>query len=78
MSGLDASNAITVSQGDVINSTVTLDASYTIPTSYSHTYFLQYLTGSAFPSENTGSTGTITFFNAGALGSVDEVDSQIT
>lgn len=66
LEGLDASNAITVSEGDEIDSTVTLDSSYTIPTSYSHTYFLQYLRGSAFPNENTGSTGTITFYNAGS------------
>ena len=65
LSGLDANNAFTVSQGDTINSTVTLDAAYTIPASQQHTDFLQFLTGSAFPNENTGVNGTFTFFDAG-------------
>jgi len=65
LSGLDTSNAITVSQGDQIDSTVTLASQYTIPTSVVRTDILEYLTGNTFPSENTGVSGTFTFFLAG-------------
>jgi hypothetical protein len=67
LTGLDATNAITVSQGDVINATVTLDGSYTVPASQIRTDLLLYLFGSSFPAENTGVDGTMTFFNGGAV-----------
>ena len=67
LSGLDSSNAITVSQGDEIDNTVTLTASYTIGSANDHTDILQYLFGSSFPSENTGVNGTFNFYNAGNL-----------
>ncbi len=65
LSGLDASNAITVSQGDTINAVVTLDQLYTIPASPDRTDILLYLFGSAFPDEDTGVQGTFTFFSGG-------------
>jgi hypothetical protein len=67
LSGLDSSNAITVSEGDIINTTVTLDQAYTIPTSPSHTDFLLFLNGSAFPSEDTGNLETVNFYDGGTL-----------
>jgi hypothetical protein len=66
LSGLDSSNAFTVSQGDMIDSTVTLDQPYTIPTSQLYTNILEIHTGSAFPNENTAVDGTFTFFLAGS------------
>jgi hypothetical protein len=67
LSGLDSSNAITVSQADTINATVTLDQSYTMAASPQHTDFLLYLFGSSFPSENTGVNGTFSLYNSGTL-----------
>ncbi len=66
LSGLDSSNAFTVSQGDTIDATVRLDGLYTIPTSQLYTNVLQIFTGSTFPSENTGVDGTFTFYNGGS------------
>jgi hypothetical protein len=63
LSGLDSSNAITVAQGDTINSTVTMTAPVTIGTDTGHTDILQFLSGSPFPSVNTGVNGTFTFYN---------------
>ena len=51
----------------MINSTVTLDQSYTIPASQLHTDFLQYFFGSNFPNENTGVDGTFTLYNQGSV-----------
>ena len=65
LTGLDASNAITVAQGDTISATVTLNGLYSIPASPDRTDILLYLTGSSFPAENTGVQGTFTFFNGG-------------
>jgi hypothetical protein len=65
LSGLNSSNAITVSQGDTIESTVDLNAIYTIPASQQHTDFLQYLTSSTFPNENTGVDGTFNLYDLG-------------
>jgi hypothetical protein len=67
LTGLDSTDAITVSQGDTINATVTLDSAYTIPTSQIRTDLLLFLSGSAFPAENTGVNGTFNFYNAGML-----------
>ena len=67
LSGLDASNAITVAQGDTISSTVTLTSEYTIGTASDHTDILQFFFGSAFPSENTGVDGTFNFYDSGSL-----------
>ena len=58
---------VTVAQGDMINSTVTLDQSYTVPASLLHTDFLQYFFGQNFPNENTGVDGTFTLYNQGAV-----------
>lgn len=63
LSGLDSTNSFTVVQGDTIDSTVTLDQLYTIPQSAKYTNISQIFSGSAFPNENTGVTGTFTFFN---------------
>ena len=68
LSGLDAGNAITVSQGDTINATVTLDQPFTIPASAQITSFTLFLFGSAFPSIDTGTSGTTDFFLGGVQG----------
>jgi len=65
--GLDSSNAITVAQGDVIQSTVTLDTSYAIPASQIRTDFLQFFSGSGFTGAATGVSGTFNFYDAGNL-----------
>ena len=67
LSGLDSTNAITVSQGDTVHASVALDSAYTIPMSPDHTDFLLYLEGSNFPAENTGNFGTFNFYNGAAL-----------
>ncbi|MEY2883056.1 MAG: hypothetical protein RL490_780, partial [Pseudomonadota bacterium] len=67
LAGLDATNAITVAQGDTIKATVTLDQLYTMPASALYTNFLHYFTGSAFPSQSTEVNGSFNLFNAGTL-----------
>jgi len=67
LSGLDATNAITVSQGDTISSTVTLTSAYTIGTASGHTDILQFFFGEGFPSENTGVDGTFNFYDGASL-----------
>jgi len=59
---------ITVSQGDIIDATVTLDTPYTIPASGTSTSFVFYLEGSSFPTESTESQGTISFSDGGTPG----------
>jgi len=54
---------ITVSNGDTVNATITLDQSFTIPASVTNTVFQFGLTGTAFPGINTATSGTTTFFN---------------
>lgn len=66
LSGLDSSNAITVFQGDEIDATVTLDQALTVPASQVRTDLLLFLMGSAFPSINTGVTGTLTLMDGGS------------
>lgn len=60
--GLDAMNAFTVQQGDVINTTVTLDQQFTIPQSVNLTSFVFFLFGNQFPQENTGTNMISTSF----------------
>ena len=67
LSGLDSSNAITATQGDTVDATVTFDQALVMPASQLHTDFLLYLTGSAFPSENTGVAGTFTLYDGAAV-----------
>jgi len=68
LSGLDSSNAITISQGDTINATVTLDTAFTVPASTAFTDYNLSLSGSAFPAQNTATgNGTFTLFNAGSI-----------
>jgi PEP-CTERM motif len=67
LTGLDGSNAITVSQGDTINNTVTFNGEYTIPGSQVRTDILQFLFGSSFPSENTGVNGEFNFYDGATL-----------
>ncbi len=64
---LTPDNPVTVAMGDTINSTVTLDALYTIPASSVRTDFLHYFSGGGFPTENTGVSGTFQFFNGATL-----------
>jgi hypothetical protein len=75
LSGLDDTNAITVSQGDTINSSVSFNGDVTIPGSQVRTDILQFLTGSAFPNENTGVMGTFDFYEHGSLGASFDYDS---
>ena len=65
LSGLQVA-PITVSQFDVINATIQLDQSFTMPASVTRTSFVVYLTGPSFPAGNTGTGGTTTFFNSGS------------
>lgn len=67
LGGLNADNPITVSNGDQINSTITLASAYTIPASVLRTDLLQYLTGTGFPAGNTAVSGVFNFFNGAAL-----------
>ena len=64
LSGL---TSIDVAQGDEIDSTITLDQAYTLGTDTGHTNILEYLTGSAFPSEDTGVSYTFTFYDTGSV-----------
>lgn len=67
LTGLDGTDSITVNQGDVFTVTVTLDGSLTIPASVSRTDVTLLLTGSAFPSENTGlENEVVDFTNLGS------------
>jgi hypothetical protein len=68
LSGFDPAAATTVSVGDIINATVTLDQSITIPASVDLTFFQLNLSGSAFPAGDTGTkSAAISFFNNGVL-----------
>jgi hypothetical protein len=68
LTGLDSSNAFTVSQGDIINATVTLDAAFTVPASTAFTSYNFNLNGSAFPAQNTATgNGIFTLFNGGLM-----------
>jgi hypothetical protein len=58
---------ITVSNGEEILATVTLDKSFTIPASVNWTTFLLYLQNPLSPTGNTGTTGTTSFYNLGSL-----------
>jgi hypothetical protein len=67
LSGLDASNAITVNQGDSFAITVSLDGSLTVPASVSRTDVIFSLTGSSFPNINTGvENEVVDFTNQGS------------
>ncbi len=66
MTGLDSDNAITVGVGDIINATITLNQSFTIPASVDLTWVDLTLNGSSFPSGDTQTnSGTMTFSNGG-------------
>lgn len=69
LSGLDASNAITVGVGDTINATINLDQSFTVPQSVNITWMGFTVGGSSFPSINTATTNdSVAFFNGGVAG----------
>lgn len=77
LTGLDGTNSILVSQGDLFTVTVTLDGSLTIPASVTRTDVTLLLTGSAFPSENTGlENEVVDFTNLGS--EVLHIDSEST
>ena len=63
LDGLDGSNAITVQQGDTINTTVTFDQLLTIPASPDRTDIVLWLFGSSFPSVDTGVDYTFDFYD---------------
>ncbi len=60
---LDGLEPLTVSQGDVINATITLDQAVTMPASITWTSFIFSLTGADFPAGDSGSDGATSFFN---------------
>jgi hypothetical protein len=64
---LTGPDSFTVSNGDEVNATITLDQSVTIPASYSYTSFIVVLTGPSFPAGDTGTTGSTSFYNGGSL-----------
>jgi hypothetical protein len=72
---------LTVSQGDIINATITLDQPFTIPASVTLTSFIFGLgrtSSPSFPAVNTGTTGTTSFFNGvvpGPTGSASTTSS---
>jgi PEP-CTERM motif len=63
LQGLDFDSAFTISQGDTVTATLTLDQSFTIPASVDLTFFSFFLRGADFPAGATGTTGTTSFFN---------------
>ena len=67
LDGLDSSNAFAVAQGDVINTTVTLDQLYAIGASHVRADVLQFFLGTGFLGDGTGVTSTFNFFNAGSM-----------
>ena len=67
LDGLSSTDSVTVSQGDVIDSTVFFIGDYTIPMSMARTDILQFLTGSSFPSEDTGVSGEFNFYDGATL-----------
>ncbi len=68
LSGLDNTNPIAVSISDTINVTVNFNHGATIPSSLTRTSFSLWLSGSEFPVIDTGTSGTVTFFNNGLPG----------
>ena len=66
--GLTTDSPFTVSPGDSVNATITLDRSVTIPASVSLTSFLFGLQAApkSFPGGDTGTSGTTTFLLGGA------------
>jgi hypothetical protein len=67
LSGLDASNAITVEQGDSIFATVALDASVTVALSEVRTDLLHFYFGSGFTGGTTAMSGTFNFYDGATL-----------
>lgn len=68
LSGLDGSNGFDVTQGDTVNTTVTLDQPWNLPASVYNTTVILYLTSSSFLSDLTTSAvdGTTTLFDGGS------------
>jgi PEP-CTERM motif len=66
LSGLNAGNAITLNNGDVVNTTITLDGAHTMPASVDGSFFFLQLRGSAFPTTETGVDSTTTFLLGGS------------
>lgn len=67
LSGLDGTNAFTVAQGDTISEGVSFSSLFTVPASQNFTFFGLFLTGSTFPTENTGVDGTTNFYDGATL-----------
>lgn len=75
---LDTFSSISVSQGDSINATITLDQSFTMPASAQLTSFAFFMTGTSFPAIDTGTSGTTAFFNLTVPGSTGTTSSTTT
>lgn len=57
---------VLVSQGDTVNVTVTLDQAVTLPSVSGETWLIQFFSGD-FGSENSSTSGTVSFYNGGIL-----------
>jgi hypothetical protein len=69
LSGLNSASSFTANQGDTINATITLpNGPFTIPASVTLTGFLFGVSSASFPSGDTGTTGTTSFFNGSSPG----------
>lgn len=66
LSGLDASSAITVQQGDSITATIRLDHSLTVPASVDLTALVLSFRGTGFGSGAVGTNGSFDLYNLGA------------
>ena len=64
LSGLDPTT--TLSQGDTVQVTLTLDDPLTVPASTDYTFYALYLFSSGFASVPTQTTGSMTFFDGGS------------
>lgn len=67
LDGLDANAAFSVSQGDSITATITLDQSLTVPASVDFTTLLLIFQGTGFAGDSVASSGSLDLSNLGSL-----------
>ena len=68
LTGLNPGNAVTVSNGDIINASIQLDQVFTIPASDVFTSFAFFLNGTNFPPVDTATAGNTAFFTGATAG----------
>ncbi|HTY02513.1 MAG TPA: PEPxxWA-CTERM sorting domain-containing protein [Rhodocyclaceae bacterium] len=61
-------NPFSVSAGDIINATITLNQSFTVPASVDLTWMELVVGGAQFPSVDTATQASVAFFNNGIAG----------